>query len=322
MGPEPPGPVTPMPDPEILYVGGFGRSGSTLLGCILDEADDVVYVGETLYIWTRGLVHDQLCACQERFQSCPFWIEVFEEAFGGFDADLGEEMNALFQQVDRILYLPRHPLARATSTFKRRIRRYVDVLTTFYRAVATVADADAVVDTSKIPSTPYLLRRYGDLPVTTVHLVRDPRAVANSWQREKVRPEIPDERVTMPTASAGDAARDWVTNNLFMEPHRLADDPHLRMRYEDLATDPTPAVLRVLEAADLDAEPPLEGDTVAFTGNHSGAGNPLRFKTGDIQVRLDDDWRENLPRRDAWLVSAITAPLLPWYGYPLRPPLR
>lgn len=133
------------PDPEILYVGGFGRSGSTLLGCILEEADGVAYVGETLYMWTRGLVEDQLCGCGERFRSCPYWTEVFEQAFGGLDADLGREMNALEDRVDRSLHLPRHRLSRSSSRFKEEARRYVDRLERLYRAAADVADVDAQI---------------------------------------------------------------------------------------------------------------------------------------------------------------------------------
>lgn len=310
-------------DPHIVYVGGFGRSGSTLLDRILDETQGVVGVGETIYLWRRGLVENQLCGCGEPFLDCPFWEEVFDRGWGGFSEDLGREMDELRLFVDRVIRLPRLYLRRRGTTYWEGVERYVENLETLYRTVAEVAGADVVVDSSKIPSTPYLVRREGSVPMTTVHLVRDPRAVAHSWKsRRKLRPEIHWEERYMPTATPSESARAWIVNNLFMEPHRRTGSPHLGMRYEDLARHPRPAVRRVLEAAGHDAPLPLDGDTVAFTGNHNAAGNPLRFKSGEIEVHLHDDWRDGMSRRDAYVVSAITAPLLPVYGYPLRPGLR
>lgn len=308
-------------DPRVVYVGGFGRSGSTLLDRILDETDRVVGVGETIYLWRRGLVENQLCGCGEPFLECPFWEEVFDRGWGGFSEELGREMDELRTFVDRVIRLPRLYAGRDGTDYADGVDRYLENLETLYRTVAEVAGADVVVDSSKIPSTPYLVRREGEVPMTTVHLVRDPRAVAHAWKsRSKRRPEIHWEERYMPTATPAESARAWIVNNLFMEPHRWTGDSHLRMRYEDLAREPRREVRRVLEAADHDAPLPLDGDDVTFTGNHNAAGNPLRFKDGTITVRLDEKWKRNMSRRDKWVVTAHVGPGLLRYGYPLRPP--
>jgi hypothetical protein len=45
------------------------------------------------------------------------------------------------------------------------------------------------------------------------------------------------------------------------------------------------------------------------------SGNPMRFKTGRLDLRLDDAWRREMPHRQAALVTGLTWPLQRWYGY-------
>jgi hypothetical protein len=43
----------------------------------------------------------------------------------------------------------------------------------------------------------------------------------------------------------------------------------------------------------------------------------MRFATGPVIMRRDDDWRSALPPRQRALVGAVCSPLLRAYGYPL-----
>jgi hypothetical protein len=54
------------------------------------------------------------------------------------------------------------------------------------------------------------------------------------------------------------------------------------------------------------------------------AGNPNRFKTGQVTIRLDDEWTRRMPRTRRLVVRALLWPFLLRYGYPLRSgsPLR
>ncbi len=61
------------------------------------------------------------------------------------------------------------------------------------------------------------------------------------------------------------------------------------------------------------ALPPLSNSKGEPT--HAVAGNPMRFRQGDIELRLDDEWRSRMPRRDRAVTAAITWPLRLAYGY-------
>ena len=73
--------------------------------------------------------------------------------------------------------------------------------------------------------------------------------------------------------------------------------------------------------ADLDAVFADER-TARLAVTHTVAGNPDRLRTGEVSVRLDDEWRTKMRLRDRALVTAMTAPLLPMFSLPFRSRIR
>jgi hypothetical protein len=69
----------------ILYIGGHGRSGSTILAQTLGQIPGFVNVGEVWQVWYRGFRENERCGCGQPFYSCEFWRAVGDEAFGGWD---------------------------------------------------------------------------------------------------------------------------------------------------------------------------------------------------------------------------------------------
>jgi hypothetical protein len=45
------------------------------------------------------------------------------------------------------------------------------------------------------------------------------------------------------------------------------------------------------------------------------SGNPSRFRTGKIELQLDEEWKVKMRGADKNVVTALTAPLLLKYGY-------
>src|SRR4051812_48764894 len=72
------------PLPKVLYVGGSGRSGTTLLDRMLGQVPGVWSTGELARVWDNGLRDNELCGCGEPFWECAFWREVGDAAFGGW----------------------------------------------------------------------------------------------------------------------------------------------------------------------------------------------------------------------------------------------
>ena len=70
---------------RVLYLGGLGRSGSTLIERLIGQLPGVCPVGELVHLWQRGITEGERCGCGEPFRECPFWQQVGKAAFGGWD---------------------------------------------------------------------------------------------------------------------------------------------------------------------------------------------------------------------------------------------
>ncbi len=77
---------------KVLYIAGWGRSGSTILQNVLGELDGFFPVGEIVYVWERNLIGNRLGGCGARFRECEVWQGVLERAYGGTDRIDAEEM--------------------------------------------------------------------------------------------------------------------------------------------------------------------------------------------------------------------------------------
>jgi hypothetical protein len=301
---------------KVLYVAGSGRSGSTILDRTLGQLDGFFSAGELCNLWERGLVARRRCGCGTLVPDCPVWAAVLAEAFGGLE---GVDSARLAAMTRRRL----HPRSVPSALLGRQSTgdEYHGVLTRLYRAVQRQTGCRVLVDSSKSPVYARLLAAVPGLEVAVVHLVRDPRATAWSFLRNKRLPDFGDDRL-MQRQHPLVSARRWslwqtVTELLW----RGRTGRYLRLRYEDFVRDPQSAVRAIVAlAGEEPAGWPFTGPaTVRLAATHSVSGNPNRFGTGEVELRADEEWRGAMRPADRAMVTALTWPLLLRYRYPLRP---
>jgi hypothetical protein len=310
---------------RVLYIGGCGRSGSTLLDRMLGELPGFVSTGEVRFIWERGLVENRLCGCGEPFRECPFWRSVGEEAFGGWDALDANDLVALDRAINRHRYIPLLLAPRLSRTFETRLARYVEVLGRLYAAIDRVTGSACIVDSTKDPPFAFLLRRVPTLDLRIVHLVRDSRGVAFSWTKQVRRPEDGDVPRFMHTYHPANMGCRWVVYNACFHLLGRLGVPRLMTRYEEVVASPRREIERaaalVGEEIDKQGLDFLNGRQVELGVHHTISGNPMRFQRGAIELALDEEWRSRLSPVHRHVVSVFTFPLLLRYGYlgPARP---
>jgi hypothetical protein len=223
-----------------------------------------------------------------------------------------ERLIALSRRAGRIRNLPRMVASgRDGGRILERLEDYADHIGRLYPAIAAVTGCSLVVDSSKLPAYGWLLERTPTVDLRVVHLVRDPRAAAYSWQRRK---PLADGAVAahMQQQSPLKSAVLWDVWNLAASRFWRGSDRYLRVAYEDFVRQPRHWTERILEMAghDTDAGSVFVDDrTVRLNTTHTVAGNPDRLRTGDVSLRLDDEWITAMRRRDRALVSAVTAPV-------------
>lgn len=302
----------------VVYLGGFGRSGSTLVERVLGAAAGWVNVGELVDLARSVAPADERCGCGLAFSECPVWTEVGRVAFGGWTPALLERLAGLHRAAARQRHLP--ALLSSRRTPPRALRDLREAYARLYAAIADVTAATVVVDASKGPALGQALAGADGIDLRLLNVVRDPRAVAWSWAQQVERPH----------AAAGGTAEMWR-----IAPHRSAAQwsalqlevaairglgraPSARLRYEDFVADPEGSLITAADALGLPLTPadlPVIDGRLVLAPSHGLSGNPSRFRSGEIELRSDDRWASAMPSRDRALVTALTLPMLAAYGY-------
>jgi hypothetical protein len=288
------------PMTRVLYLAGWGRSGTTIIDNVLGSYPGVFTSGELCFLWQRGLIGKRPCGCGAKVRDCELWREILRAAYGDNPPD-PHQVLAWQREAARARHAPRllrgeHPLG--------------DVMARLYRGIAHVTGAALIVDSSKLPSGAAILARQPDISAYLLHVVRDPRAVAFSWARP-----------TMRKHGLWDSTAKWVSWNLLTElMTRAYPGRSRRVRYEEFAADPRGVITDVLTFAQMSASGgPFTGDrTVDLAMNHTISGNPGRFRTGPVELRADEAWRTEMAGSAKLATTALSWPLMARYGYRVR----
>jgi Sulfotransferase family len=222
--------------PKVLYVMGAGRSGSTILGVALGNYDGVVFAGELDKWFARNGTPRR---DDPRLRS--FWRDVLQEVGEAQDVFAGR--TGWLERSSGLLD-PRKWLAR------RRLRpRYRAVSQQLYLAVARVAQASYVVDSSHYPLRARELQALEEIDLHLLYLVRDPQSVVASLGRR----DVAERRFGVVASNA----YLWLTNLLSLFVFlRHPRERRLFVRHEDFVADPPHVLSQILSGAGSSAATP------------------------------------------------------------------
>ena len=191
----------------VVYVAGYGRSGSTLLDAVLGNHAGIFGGGELTWLYQQCAAHGR-CSCGAGLTDCHIWRSV----------------------VDRVLRTTRlHACAQAALlTRKTELLRgggrasedYVRLWRETFQAIRQTSGKGLVIDSSKCSRLGYyrlpLLAKYLDVPLRVVHLVRDPRAVMWSVHRGTNR-QLAEGCRQRPWGGMARALLSWMFSNVVVE---------------------------------------------------------------------------------------------------------
>lgn len=312
------------PPVKVLSIVGTGRSGTTVLAAILGQATGFFDAGELHWLWGRSLVDQRPCGCGRPPAQCPVWSRVTNTVLGVTPAEQARGVSggrtAEVAGWEGELLARRHRVRLLRSagggpTGWRALAGMRAVTRDLYASLVDVTGARVFVDASKRPEDAAVLSGMSGVDHYVLHVVRDPRAVVSSWSKAK---SSPDGATSMKTIRPAKVVLAWMENNAGAELLRrhVAPDRWLFIRYEDFAARPRDTVAGIVAFLREGAQAPfVSADTVVLEPNHSLLGNPDRFVTGPVRIRVDERWRTQLPRGRQLGVQAATLPLLLRYGY-------
>jgi hypothetical protein len=307
------------PPLKVLCITGWCRNGSTIIGNILGEVPGFFHVGELHYLWlnSSGNGSNNVCGCGTELVSCPVWSQILP---------LGRPAGASAEAYAAVVTARQHACVRTRHTWRvlRRgssgpqIRAHAALMTQVYHAIAEQMEARVIVDTTKIPGEAALLPHLEDVIPYYVHLVRDPRAVAQSWSQQKQYAYV------MPSWKS---TAYWHGFNLAARAvTRRHPDRSLLLRYEDFIAEPVAAIDNVLRLCGAEpGENPLrasaprglapQGRAIELHTNHTVTGNPDRFRSGLTVIRDRDVSWSSLSANAKLAAVTLSWPTFRSYGY-------
>lgn len=312
------------PRPLLVYILGWGRSGSSILANILGSMPGSASLGEVRYLWDRGILENGICGCGEPFSECDFWpgLETSDGRLGDMDHDRARALTRSIGSGARRTQIPALHSAKSRASYFERNHADLDLLMELYSDAFEKSGSRVLVDASKSPFYALnLLHPDRPFDVAFLHLVRDPRAVLYSWKKTKQRGDSSDDQL-FPRYSSVRSLLQWALVNSRCERfEQLAPDRYFQVRYEDFADNWHAALLSgagaLFEPAQGDATVE-DGRAAIVHAQHSISGNPSRFDLGEVRLKPDTSWSDAVTRMDRNLAAMICGPVAGRYGYSMR----
>jgi hypothetical protein len=271
---------------KLVYVGGFGQSGSTLFEQLITANPDAIACGEIVNGFGKRKGRELKCSCGRLRNDCPVW-GVFNQTSDTFSPWTHEALvMALVEQL-----APKYAIMSDSSK-------------TAWGSI----------------TAPFRLRSRLGPKLYLVHLVRDPRAVCWSAIRlaklKKTRWRLAKQVLSKPILRCLRTALGWWIANLSCEVFGwLYPDQYVRFHYENLACSPRIALHALFKLVSPDRDLRLT-EIGANDNRHQLWGNRMRRQRLVFSdVRLDVLWKCEMPRAYRQLAGALTWPLRTRYGY-------
>lgn len=279
---------------KVIFIAGWSRSGSTLLASLLGQYSGIFNTGEFGFFWERGLLKDLNCSCGVPFSACPTWHNVVET--GSFDKaniDLATMTHKGFFRNANIWRF--RDLTNPSPVLVEKI----DLTQRLFQATRLVTGCDVIIDATKIPAYGLVLRQILQMDVYIIHLVRDPRAVAYSFRRNKMEQKTPIE-----------SAIRWFYFNFLTETFlKKPPQKYMFMRYEDFVKTPQYYLDQIINFVGIAPRPCIPKQ------EHTFSGNPGRLEKNALIIKPDNDWRLKSRHVDNFQVSLIDFLFMKKYKY-------
>lgn len=263
--------------PEVIYIAGYGRSGSTLLDCLLARKPGNFGGGELTNLFDE-MYRDRTCSCGVSLSACELWSEILTE----IEPDRTEPALAKEARRAERLFLP--------SVHEK----YLGAWKRIILALSERRQIRFLIDSSKTSRLafrrPLLLRKIG-CKVYLIHLIRRPEGVVHSLRKGSNKALEAGRSATI----GGYWIRGvfgWFVANMLVE--RLVGRHHferLIVRYEDLVQQPEVELARI---ADMTGAENLRGPDIEEFVDHGISGNRMRRQGRshaiDAAVDVDEDF--------------------------------
>lgn len=283
---------------KYIYIGGYGRSGSTIVDVVLGGSEDVVSLGEFASIF-QEVEQGNSCSCGAKITECPFWGDFLSVVLKKYPL---HQLIDAFHSVNRRRYF-----FRSLSPIDKEIFNFIQA------EFISFVNAGCVVDSSKTAAN--AARRAGSLVELSeydlyfVHLTRTFTDVVRSllkgsnrsiqgdlayrvglldqfgWQR-KNQPKLSRSVGVFENVARGVFGYVLANLDAYFYKYKLSEGRYLRIDFEDFIRDPVAVIdeIQFYVGIDLSGSKETISSSAGFLCEHLIAGNRLARSGGAVII--------------------------------------
>ena len=263
---------------RILYIGGTGRTGSTLLTKMLDQYPEFFAAGELAFLWRFGFLNQGKCGCGLLLRECPIWKAVFDYAFGGSANVDAEEMLRLRRRFNS-KHLPLMLTPKLRERLLKRSGEFPSTVERLYQGIAAATGCKVIVDPPRSrtirTSCEPVLRSKSSSCTSCVIRAPSPTLGGKIARRNLDIPyhALMERRGAMTSATYFDVSN--IAAEVMWARHR---DYYMFLRYEHFLAQPERTLHNIGEWVGLDLDPSrvIKDGNVILGPSHTAWGNPNR----------------------------------------------
>ena len=303
-----------MTRPTVLYIGGIGRSGSTVLADALGSLPGYVSAGELHHFWGRGAIENWQCADGQLFNNHPVWRNCLDAVAS---AGPCEPIIDKFDRTERLRNARQKILRQIPEALRADAEKYRRDFLTIYTCLRDQTGAEVIVDSGKVPLHANLMQQCSGVDFRILHLIRDPRAFVLAKSHPKKSLGASAQPFEMARAGTLRSIFRWRQRN--RDIYKLsAHGRYVRMAYSAFAYEPAGAIGTALKALSLrlpgDIADRFPDRTFERRMGLSFSGNPNRLGQSIVTIRNDETWKTKLSGPKQALAHFLCAPTLRTLG--------
>jgi len=254
--------------PQVLYIMGTARSGSTILDIMLGHGEHCVATGELALIVQDGFIENKKCSCGQHFDACRFWSRIREEIDLSpselaewaaiqrkFDWHSGFFFNLMtaFRQQEKILY-----------------QRYNSAL---LLAIQHISHRKVIVDSSKYSGRALALSRIPGINLRVICLTRSPEGILSSFKKTNCDEQLP--KSTLGSMVYYCAVLTMLRISCWVLPQTV-----LQIKYEELLSNPEKTLKKIERSSNINLKKVKQKihQNTDFNTGHIVTGNRLRHQ--------------------------------------------
>ena len=276
-----------------VYIATLPRSGSTLLGMMLNNHPDIFHIGESSY-WGKISPDDVMCSCGQigcsflhsinerltnkesvdaiyEFCCCIDKIEEPDKVYHKLSLPSNKQLDLSEENLDRLLGLSCEGLGLITSVFR------------------SVLESDIIVDNTKNIIIAEKLLGVGGWKV--ILLTRDPRGVYVSSKNAGIR-----KGVSRPVSMKIPVLLNFAQKALGI----IDSERVLHVRYEDLCLNPELELSRICDFLGII----FSSSMISFKDDkgHTLMGNRMRYDDNTL-ISIDESWKTDLTPEEIYAIT-------------------